>query len=312
MWQAKRTEEYTLGYPRASPVSRIAFLNRPSTSEFYAVRGLQLHLRRWAGPQQPLRLILHGWSDTSATWQRVVEHLPADWNIVAPDWRGFGLSQRQGDTYVFADYLGDLDGLLRELDAGPIDLIGHSMGGQIAALYAGLRPERVRKLVILDSLFLPDPKPSEAPARLRRWLDDLPDPGTEKLYPDLETLAQRVRRYHPGLDEAGALDVAAAWSEATPEGYRLLADPRHRQRGPLLYRDAEALAVFAGIEAPSLILDAADSGLRQQCPESLREPRIAAIPKAQRAEIPNCGHMMHFDAPAPTAAAIADFLSTAD
>ncbi len=287
---------------------------RHSESKYLTVRNLRLHLRSWPAatpdPASPLRVILHGWSDTAATWQRLVEHLPASWNIVAPDWRGCGLSDRAGDTYIFADYLADFDGILRELGNPEVDLIGHSMGGQIAALYAGLRPEKVRKLAILDSLFLPPSDPGKAPARLREWLNEVHLPVDDHIYPSLNDLARRTQRYHGGLDEAGAREVARAWSEPLDDGrVRLLADPRHRQRGPLLYRDEEALAVFAEITAPTLILDAENSNLAHMCPGEVRQRRLNAIRHHTRAQLPDCGHMMHFDAPAQTAQALAEFLA---
>ncbi len=273
------------------------------------VRGLRLHLRRWPGEAGPLKVILHGWSDTSGTWQRVARHLPPQWNLAAPDWRGFGLSERGGDTYIFPDYLGDLDTLLGLISEEPVDLIGHSMGGQIATLYAGLRPARVRRLVVLDSLYLPRSEPAQAPKRLREWLDDLPRETADRCYDSVEELARRTAKYHGGLDEAGALEVASAWSEPLSDGrVRLLADPRHRQRGPLLYRDEEALAVFSEITAPTLVLDADRSNLKSMCPPEQRAARIAAIPGARHAVLEDCGHMMHFDAPERTAAAIREFL----
>lgn len=291
---------------------------RASQSRFYDLRGLRLHLRQWLAapsktPNSKPKFIIHGWNDTSATWQRLVDHLPPQWNIHAPDARGFGLSGRFGDTYLFADYLADLDGLLDrvrdDLGIEQIDLIGHSMGGQIAALYAGLRPDRIRKLVILDALLLPVTPPEKAPERMRNWLDDLRNPAPpEKEYASVEELAERVRRYHPGLDENGALQVAKAWSGPTKNGIALLADPRHRQRGPLLYRDEEALAIFAQIQAQTLVLDADKSNLHKMCPVEVRDKRIAAIPNARREVIQDCGHMMHFDAPQKTATVIQEFL----
>src|SRR6185503_955758 len=90
----------------------------------------------------------------------------------------------------------------------PILLVGHSMGAQVASLYAGLRPERVGKLVCLDGLFLPDMETKLAVKRFRSWLDDLKDLPEQKSYPSFEELAGRVRKQHPELDEARALFVA--------------------------------------------------------------------------------------------------------
>lgn len=285
---------------------------RRSESMVAPVRGLNLHLRHWPGERRHPCWVLHGWSDTAATWDRVVRHLPPSWPAYAPDWRGFGQSSRNTDTYIFPDYLGDLDALLDLYSPQPVDLIGHSMGGQIAALYAGLRPERVRRLIILDALFLPLSSPSKAPQRLREWLDDLRTQPRDKIYDSLEEFAQRVAKYHAGLDAAGAMEVASAWSESLADGrVRLLADPRHRQRGPLLYRDEEARAIFSQIQAPTLILDAAQSNLKQMCPADVRQARLDAIAHHEHQVLPDCGHMLHFDAPEQTAAVIQEFLQRA-
>ncbi|MEN8720751.1 MAG: alpha/beta hydrolase [Oceanococcaceae bacterium] len=292
---------------------------RASRSHQLSVRGLQLHLREWPAeaasddPALPPIVILHGWQDTSATWQRLVDFLPRQRRILAPDARGFGLSGTAGDTYIFPDYLGDLDGLARAFDLPVFDLIGHSMGGQIAALYAGLRSERVRRLVILDALHLPLTTPEQAPERLRGWLDDLTAAPADKTYADYAELAARIARYHPGLDAQTTAFIARCWAAPAPDGrVRLLADPRHRQRGPLLYRDEEARAVFSQIAAPTLILDAERTNLAGMCPPSVREERIAAIRNHQRECLADCGHMMHFDRPEATAQAVMRFLDAAD
>lgn len=124
----------------------------PAVSRFIDLRGLRHHLLVWgdparATPQAPLLVLVHGWMDVAASFQFAVDALRAQpgWQerpIVALDWRGFGLSAPSGaDSYWFADYLADLDFLLDELSPGqPIDLLGHSMGGNAVMLYAGLRP----------------------------------------------------------------------------------------------------------------------------------------------------------------------------
>src|SRR5271166_1405825 len=112
------------------------------------VRGIETHVRRW-GPassnsRAPL-VLLHGWGDTGDTFQFLVDAFQEDRPAVALDWRGFGQSGWARDGYWFPDYLADLDEFLSQLLPGePARIVGHSMGGNIASLYAGLRPERVR------------------------------------------------------------------------------------------------------------------------------------------------------------------------
>jgi pimeloyl-ACP methyl ester carboxylesterase len=118
---------------------------------------VRYHVREWGADGAPQLFLLHGWMDVSASFQFLVDALSADWRVIAPDWRGFGLTEWRGDAYWFPDYLGDLDAILRFYSPeAAVTLIGHSMGGNVACLYAGVRPARVRRLVALDAFGLAD------------------------------------------------------------------------------------------------------------------------------------------------------------
>ena len=147
--------------------------SHPAESRFLMARGLKHHVLVWgdlslATPAQPLLVLLHGWMDTAASFQFMVDALrqQSGWStrpIVAIDWRGFGLTDTpQADGYFFADYLGDLDMLLDQLapEGQKVDLLGHSMGGNVVMLYAGVRSERIRKLVNLEARLVADPLPA--------------------------------------------------------------------------------------------------------------------------------------------------------
>src|SRR4051812_44902227 len=117
----------------------------PSRSDYIPVRGLRYHVRHWGAEGAPKLFMLHGWMDVAASFQFVVDALEGNWHVIAPDWRGFGLSERpQADTYWFPDYVGDLDAIVEHYAPGEaINLLGHSMGGNVVSLYAGVRPDRV-------------------------------------------------------------------------------------------------------------------------------------------------------------------------
>src|SRR3569623_3365566 len=129
---------------------------KPSSSEFISIRGLRYHVRRWGEGDAPKLFMLHGWMDVSASFQFIVVCLRRERQVIAPDWRGFGLSQPSGaDTYWFPDYLGVLDALLEHYAPQlAVDLLGHCMGGNVAMLYAGVRPQRIRRLVKLEGFGL--------------------------------------------------------------------------------------------------------------------------------------------------------------
>jgi pimeloyl-ACP methyl ester carboxylesterase len=142
--------------------------SKASQSHILKVRGVRYHVRTWGEDKSPKLVLLHGWMDVSASFQFLVDALQSDWYVIAPDWRGFGLSEWAADGYWFADYIADLDVLLRELaPQEPVNLVGHSMGGNVAGLYAGARPSRIAKLALLEGFGLPRTAPSAAPERYR-------------------------------------------------------------------------------------------------------------------------------------------------
>src|SRR5918993_294241 len=74
---------------------------RPSRSTFLDVRGLRYHLRSWGEVADPALVLLHGGQDGSATFQFLVDAFQRGWHVMAPDWRGHGLSDRAPQGYWF-------------------------------------------------------------------------------------------------------------------------------------------------------------------------------------------------------------------
>jgi len=134
------------------------------------VRGLRYRLHSWGDPEAPTVLLLHGWADTGMSFQLIADRMYPDWRLIAPDWRGFGDSAWSPGGYWFPDYLADLDGILERLEINtPVRLVGHSMGGNVAWLYAGIRPDRVSHVASLDAFGLREANPDETPERYRLW-----------------------------------------------------------------------------------------------------------------------------------------------
>lgn len=285
---------------------------RPSRSEFLSIRGLRYHVRVWGDRAAPKLVLLHGWMDVSASFQFLVDALARDWHVMAPDWRGYGLTQRsQADCYWFADYLGDLDALLDVLSPSqPVDLVAHSMGGNVAALYAGVRPARVRRLVNLEGFGMPRATAEQAPERYARWLDELRVGGQLRDYADHAEVAVRLMKTNPRLGAERAGWLAQHWSQPGPSG-RLepAADPAHRIVNPYLYRVDEVLAVWRRIQADVLWVQSDHlSRFAQfvQTPEY--EERLACIARLARATVQDAGHMLHHDQPGTVARLIESFI----
>ncbi|HEY3596451.1 MAG TPA: alpha/beta hydrolase [Paraburkholderia sp.] len=289
-----------------------------SRSEFVSVRGVRLHVRRWGRPTAPALFMLHGWMDVAASFQFVVDALSGDWQVIAPDARGFGVSDwpvaaQGGGHYWFHEYLSDLDALLDHYaPSGEVNLVGHSMGANVVCLYAGVRPERVRRVVDLEGFGLAPAKAAQAPGRLRAWLDDMREPPQLRHYASLEDVAARLTKTNARLDPQRARFLAQHWSKPDGDGrYVLLADPAHKQRSPLLYRVDEVMAVWAQVRAKVLHVEAAASptlaDFAGESPLDEFKARFRAFPDWRERIVEDAGHMIHHDQPEQIAALIEAF-----
>lgn len=288
-----------------------------SRSEFLTVRGLKYHIRHWGRDDAPLLFMLHGWMDTSASFQFVVDALQRDWHVIAPDWRGFGLSENSGaDTYWFPDYMGDLDAiLLHYAPEQAVNLLGHSMGGNVACLYAGVRATRISKLINLEGFGMPVTRPEQAPARYAMWLNDLLEPAVSRGYATLNDVARRLQKNNPRLSDARADFLAQNWAAQNANGeWEILGDPAHKHNGPLLYHVEEVMACWQKITAPVLWVEAADTDVWRWMGDKQKarietDRRIQFIPNVKTEMIPDAGHMLHHDQPQLLAGMIELFLA---
>jgi len=299
---------------------------RPSRSETVRVRTLNYHVRLWgeATPGTAPLVLVHGWMDVGASYQFVVDAFTqafaAGRQIIAPDWRGFGLSTLPApcDHYQFADYLADLDQLLDHY-AGttPVDLVGHSMGGNVAMMYAGVRPARIRRLVNLEGFGMPATRPAQAPARYAQWIDEIRklERGEMdlKAYGDPAGVAQRLMKTNPRLTQDRADWLAGHWARPTAQGrWEILGDPAHKITSAQLFRLDEALALYAAITAPVLAVEASDDSLGQWWKGRYTladyHERLGHVPDCRTAVVQDAGHMLHHDQPQAVAGLIEQFI----
>jgi pimeloyl-ACP methyl ester carboxylesterase len=288
---------------------------RAARSRFLMLRGLQHHLLEWGEPDgRPPLVMLHGWMDVAASFQFVVDALASPRHVIAMDWRGFGLSDNGGaDSYWFPDYLGDLDALLDAVSpSAPVDLLGHSMGGNVVMSYAGVRPQRVRKLINLEGFGLPDGNPERAPERLAEWLDALKTPALLKPYASLAAVADRLMRTNPLLAADKAHWLAAHWSREQDGQWIILGDPVHKRPNAVPYRKAEVMATWRRITAPLLWAEGAQTKILEfwggRYPREEFEARLSEVKIHQRRVIDGAGHMLHHDRPEALAQEIQAFL----
>ena len=286
---------------------------KTNSSIFLDIRGLRYHCRIWGEADQPKLFMLHGWMDVSASFQFLVDALQADWQVIAPDWRGYGLSAwGPADSYWFPDYMGDLDRLLAHFEPDrPVALVGHSMGGNIASMYAGVHPERVSRLVNLEGFGMSRTEPAKAPERYAKWLAQLADKPGFRDYADFTELAVRMRTGNPRLSEARALYLAQHWGGQNAAGrVELRSDPAHRMINPVAYQLEEAMACWRNVAAPVMWIDGAESKTmeRMRINGDDHEARKACFRNLSAHTVAEAGHMLHHDQPERLAELIGPFL----
>ena len=305
--------------------------HKPSRSAFLPVRDHRYHVLHWGEPQTgraPLVLV-HGWMDVAASWQFMVDVLAEDRWIIAPDWRGFGQSCRLDeidagaashvDAYWFPDYMADLDVLLDHwVGDQPVDLVGHSMGGNVAMMYGGVRPQRIRRLVNLEGFGLAATRPAQAPDRYAKWMDETKalrrGDKALKTYDSAEGVAQRLMKTNPRLPGDKAAWLARQWAAPDDQGrWAILGHPAHKITNAHLYQVEETLAIYRRIAAPVLSVTASDDSLSQwwKGQFTLAEylERLTQVPDVRSAVIDDAGHMLHHDQPAALARLIEAFLA---
>lgn len=293
---------------------------KPSRSEFLDLPDVRLHIRRWGSPDAPMLFLLHGWMDVSASFQFVVDELAKDWNIVAPDWRGFGQSEWLNRPYFFAEHLGDMEAIVdRYAPEGKLKLVGHSMGGILSCLYAGIRPERVESVVSLEGFGIAPTTPEMAPERYQQWLGALKKPPRMHAYADraafarrllhsdrfltaerAEFLAKHLARVGDGENRAGLRHHGIIWN----------GDPWHKAPAPYLFRVEESMAIWKQIACPVLWVAGRESWVIRdfgQRPGDW-EARRACFANVREEWVEQADHMLHHDQPAKVARIVEAFI----
>ena len=300
-------------------------VQRESQSFWVPLRGCRYHVRQWgsASPGATPLVLAHGWMDVAASWQFMVDALSEAFAqqrpIIAMDWRGYGLTESPPtDSYWFPDYLADLDALLDTLYPDqPIDLVGHSMGGNVVMMYAGSRPERIRRLVNLEGFGMAATNAAQAPSRMAQWLNEVKsqreDDKALKPYADAAGVAARLMKTNRRLGQDQADWLAQHWARPGPDGqWRILGDSAHKVINPYLFRVEEALAMYQRISVPVLAVEASDDSLSQwwKGKYTLAEfhERLQSVPQLTKATVQEAGHMLHHDQPQALAKLLEAFL----
>jgi pimeloyl-ACP methyl ester carboxylesterase len=235
-------------------------------------------------------IALHGWRDNAATFELLGSLLPS-LRLIAVDMPGHGLSSWRdpdGEYYIWS-YLEEVLAVADALGLTRFNLLGHSMGGAISALLAGLVPERVDKLALLDAVGPLATTAEEAPAQMLRALEQAKASNRRHHYASFE--AAVAARAAKGLETEAARILGRRGIAQDDKGWYWTLDPRLSRANLLSLTEAHTEVLIRRIACPTLLI-AAPSYWPDK--KAWFDQRCTYFANLQRIDLPG-GHHQHLE-----------------
>ncbi len=269
------------------------------------IPNLRIAARRSGNPDGPKLLALHGWLDNAASFEPISPYF-ADYDLVAIDLPGHGRSSHRapGAWYHLIDNCSDVLAVADALGWSRFSILGHSLGGAIASVFAAAAPERVEKLYLIESLGPISTEAAKLPDLLGRAMADRMAITGKQLrrFPSLEPAiaARRTNRDMP-LSEASARVLVARGVRVVEGGFEWSSDPRLTLTSAIRYGENQIGAYLAAIRCP-LRLVIADPPMPFVDPAHLQE-RARLVPDLRYDSISG-SHHLHMETPELVAQAL--------
>ena len=283
-------------------MSPIAF----GVDKFVTRQGVPLHYVEWGQHGAPSLVLLHGFQSNAHTWDTFSAAMAEKYHVLALDQRGHGdTGWAPGGDYAPASFLQDIVGFIDALQLAPTVLVGHSMGGRHAAMIAADHPDRVRKLVIVDT-------PAELPPQMQAMLTQQPDtdaPPTVEVFETFEEVIANGIAQYPLTPEAELRHANYHNLYRGSDGkWRWRWDPMllvSRRRNRSLQGDL--YAYLRRVSCPTLLLRGVSSPLLTA---EVAQKMLEALPHGRLVEIPAAAHTVNADNAAEFERVTAAFLRT--
>ncbi|MGB0496643.1 MAG: alpha/beta fold hydrolase, partial [Kangiellaceae bacterium] len=273
-------------------------------------------LVEWNPGGENLVFALHGWLDNLATFESLANYMP-NTRFIAVDSPGHGHSAHieQDKAYHFIDGVYLIDDLIEHFGQQSINLLGHSMGGALATIYASVQPKRIKNLLLIEAIGPVTTKESEFPETLRnsltqrRLLKDKRKPFYSSFNLALEARAN-VSNISPDLIKPlveRALTTIDNSKDTKVTGYTWRADSRLRSSSAMRMTEAQLRCLLPLIEAPTLLIEGKQGLL--QLPDTAHVQARKSLIKNLKVELLEGGHHLHLEYPQMIAQIISDFMS---
>ncbi|MEQ9519415.1 MAG: alpha/beta hydrolase [Parvibaculum sp.] len=270
------------------------------TSHTYFSQRLRLHYVDWGNEEAEPLLLIHGGRDHCRNWDWVADAFREDYHIIAPDLRGHGDSQwMMGGTYDLTDFVYDIAQLIHQKKLNPITIIAHSMGGAVALRYAGLYPETVKKLVVIEGLgpspkMIADREQKPLHERTRSWVDQMRQLSSRqpRRYESILDAFKRMQDENPHLSPERARHLTIHGVSQNEDGtYSWKFDNYVRAFSPAGFNPEESQSIWSRIDCPTLLIRGTESWASD--PE--KDGRASHFKNARVVNIEKAGHWVHHD-----------------
>jgi pimeloyl-ACP methyl ester carboxylesterase len=269
------------------------------TSHSFVSQRLRLHYADWGNPGAPLLILQHGGKDHCRSWDWVAEQLRHDWHVIAPDLRGHGDSDWSPDAdYTMSAVVYDFAQLIETMGHEQVTIIGHSLGGNIAARYAGIFPDRVNRFVNIEGLgFGAQMSALEAAPyaeKMRSWIATRRGAAGRqpRRYPTLEDCYVRMRAENPQLTDERVRHLTIHGTRRNEDGtFSWKFDNWLNAGARFDVTAAEIHKVWGAITCPVLLLWGKDSFFSSPG----QDGRLELFQDARLIDYDNAGHWLHHD-----------------
>ena len=283
-----------------------------AASHIYFSQRLRLHYVDWGNADAPNMVMVHGMQDHCRTWDALVEEFVDDYHIVAPDLRGHGDSEWvKGAAYDYRDYVYDLHQLVDQAQLAPITLIGHSLGGAIAALFAGVYPEMVSRLIVVEGIGLwraAQPQPPAA-ARIREWVSEVRrlSGRLPRRYDTLSDAYHRMQQANPQLSQEQALHLTTHGSNQNEDGsFSWKYDNYIHNFSSTSMTEEDIVSLWERITCPVLLVNA-DHGLEHRIGQDGSDAYFGDV---RVRDVSGAGHWTYHDRHEEVVGYVREFVSS--
>lgn len=260
------------------------------------IPGYTISYKTWGNPDFPPMIALHGWLDNANSFDLLAPYLAKQFYVIALDFPGHGLSSHlpQGCYYHFMDGIFTFINIINALQLDKVHLLGHSMGACLASLIAGVIPEKILSLLLIEAI-----GPFSSPAQTcRKQLayfashDLIKNHSIVKSYPSLELAAQaRAKTGHLSLEHAQILCERGVEEQEGQFFWRH--DRRLLTATPLQMTEEQILSCLEAIQTKTCLIRATNGFLFD---ENIVQKRINAVKQLIVYSLDG-GHHVHMEKP---------------